>query len=459
MQREQSRRHRRTVQCALFWGVVCLGAACGDSQISSRTPPDQEPEIIVMDPPEIRAMAPAALRAGDAVTVLGSGFIADAEIELRVEGVFEQTNGAQDEVSFTVPATRVNAGRLEWTFEPDLPPAGFGHEVGTFRGTVTAVMSAADVSVEPSEPMAVELDVGPSLILWRARREDSECPKRIATTVAMQTPGAGELAFDWENFVEPPYELGAAPSVVVDVEAIGFGSGSVVAPLEISAAYVDLTGDAVVETRTVTIGRATRFELNPGTITMYERDQQSFPMAVNFRVTTTDGEALDRSLRFEYAWDQYVEYDGNVILKELYPPVQVSGCLAGGNLGRSVSYNSGTNETRGLSTSLSGNFSVETWILDIGFGFSTSSSRSSSESESLSISGRILPGQYGVFYRQTQRLERTGRIFRRNACGEPVEVGQAFVTDWNWAPDLAFTTNGVCPPAPPSNLPPAQVFE
>ncbi len=427
--------------------------------ISSRESPQREPEVIVMEPPEIRAMAPAALRAGDTVTVLGSGFVQEAEIVLQISGVFEQSNGAQDEVAFEVPASFVNAGRLEWTFEPVQPPAGFGHEVGTFRGTVSAVMSASDASTDPSEPMSVEIEVEPSLVIWRARRDGSECPKRIATTIAMRTPGAGEIAFDWDNFLEPPYELGAAPKVVVDVEAIGFGSGSVVAPLEISAAYVDLTGDPVVETRDITIGRATRFELNPGTITMYEREQQTFPMAVNFRVVTSDGETLDRSIRFEYAWDQYVAYDGDVILEELYPPVQVSGCLAGGTLGRNVSYNSGTNETRGISTSLSGNFAVETWILDIGFGFSTSSSRSSSESESLSISGRILPGQYGVFYRQTQRLERTGRIFRRNACGEAVEVGQAFVTDWNWAPDLAFTTDGVCPPAPPSNLPPAQVFE
>ena len=41
---------------------------------------------------------------------------------------------------------------------------------------------------------------------------------------------------------------------------------------------------------------------------------------------------------------------------------------------------------------------------------------------------------------------------------DEIVVGEARVTDWNWAPDLAVTQDGVCPPAPPSNLPPAQVF-
>ncbi|MEL6547174.1 MAG: hypothetical protein AAFQ82_21285, partial [Myxococcota bacterium] len=444
MQRMQNRRQRLRYRCVLLLGVVYLGAGCGgdDPKVSARQDPDDRPPIVEMPPPEVRAVAPTQIRAGGALTILGAGFVEDAEINLNVDGIFEHLDGGQEAVSFVAPARYVNAGRLEWTFEPALPPAGFGHELGTFRGTVVASMASPTVLTEPSEATAVEIEVEPSLILWRARAKDTQCPREMATTIAMQAPNAGEITFDLDNFTEPPYELGAAPRAIVDVEAIGFGSGSVVAPLEMSAAYVDLTGDPVVQTQTITQGRAARFDLNPGTITMFEQRQQIFPLTVNFRVALSDGTTLDRQIQFEYAWDQFVEYDGNVILRELYPPVQVSGCLAGGSLGRNVSYSSGQSESRGISTSLSGNFSVETWILNIGFGFNTSSSRSSSQSQNLSISGRVLPGQYGVFYRQTQRLERTGNIYRRDACGDPVEVGQVFVTDWSWAPDLAFTTSG-----------------
>jgi hypothetical protein len=57
-------------------------------------------------------------------------------------------------------------------------------------------------------------------------------------------------------------------------------------------------------------------------------------------------------------------------------------------------------------------------------------------------------------YRQLERLERRVDVIYHNACGQSGAVGEAELTNWNFAFDVA--QGKTCPP--PSNLPPAEVF-
>jgi hypothetical protein len=76
---------------------------------------------------------------------------------------------------------------------------------------------------------------------------------------------------------------------------------------------------------------------------------------------------------------------------------------------------------------------------------------SSATAAGQSSSQLIVPGQYGVWYRQRQRWEWRGTIVSYNLCGAPDEVGSMIFTDWKWGTELAQGLQ--CPP--PSTLPKA----
>jgi hypothetical protein len=236
---------------------------------------------------------------------------------------------------------------------------------------------------------------------------------------------------------------------------LGLQPQSATMPLTFTAAWVDFTGAPhsleVVRTST----RFSSFEIDFGDLPVGEVAADGY---VTLSVEDGLGQLLERNLAVNFAREHSVAYDGNVRTAELYTPVQVSSCIPGGPYGKSVSYTGGSSENRSRSVTTSVNVGISAWVFTAGFGMSVTETISSDESESLSMSGTVHPNQYGVFYRQTERLERKGQIVKRAACGADTVVGTASVTDWNWAPDLAITTNGTCPPAPKTNLPAAQVF-
>jgi hypothetical protein len=78
----------------------------------------------------------------------------------------------------------------------------------------------------------------------------------------------------------------------------------------------------------------------------------------------------------------------------------------------------------------------------------------SSSSTIVSFEGLILPGEYGVFYRQTTRLAIPGAVVSYNLCGEPEIVAETNFYDYAWSVDLA--QGAECPPFPESSLPEAQ---
>jgi hypothetical protein len=82
---------------------------------------------------------------------------------------------------------------------------------------------------------------------------------------------------------------------------------------------------------------------------------------------------------------------------------------------------------------------------------------SSSESTIMQFQGNILPGEYGVFYRQTTRLGVRGMIVAYNLCGMPSVVADATFNDFIWSVDLA--QGDECPPFPESDLPEAHCFQ
>lgn len=78
---------------------------------------------------------------------------------------------------------------------------------------------------------------------------------------------------------------------------------------------------------------------------------------------------------------------------------------------------------------------------------------SSADSVAKGFSGTIIPGTFGVFYRQTTRLLRRAAVVSYNMCGAAKVVGELDFFDYAWSPDLALGQS--CPPLPEPNLPEA----
>lgn len=78
---------------------------------------------------------------------------------------------------------------------------------------------------------------------------------------------------------------------------------------------------------------------------------------------------------------------------------------------------------------------------------------SSADSKSLAFTGLVLPGQYGVFYRQVTRTAIPGKIVAYNLCGNAEVVADASFFDYQWSLELA--QGPTCNPLPECHLPEA----
>ncbi|MFC1609901.1 hypothetical protein ACFL6C_02995 [Myxococcota bacterium] len=437
-----------------LWAPVCL-ACCGDAHIMLPTD-DPGEGLEPMQVPHVRLLSPPEWKAGDVVTVLGSDFVPPQRgfTVVRLDGEYVEDGGQSRKVDMTVRARYKNAGKVEFVFEPAFPPDGFGHAIGTFFGQARAY-NTDEESTAGSEPLSAQVGVGPSLIVWKTRPSSVDCPQRRRV----------EATVDGED-------------LLIDLEAIGMVPATNYTPLTFRAVYTDLEGEPHEVIEQLGGGNSVRMDLDLGRLAsgglgdyldmvldLNDVELRDLPadildadVFVSLSVEDGHGNILQRTTTVNVGIEHAVGYDGNVHISQIYSPAVVSSCIPGGDYGRSVTYSSSESETRARSLALSANVGVHISVVNIGFGLNVGANISSASSQSLAMSGDILPGQFGVFYRQTQRIERLGQIMERSVCGDERVVGEAHVTDWNWAPDLAVTHDGVCPPAPVSNLPSAQVF-
>ena len=149
-------------------------------------------------------------------------------------------------------------------------------------------------------------------------------------------------------------------------------------------------------------------------------------------------------------------YEGGQTYRERYAPVAVSDCLLGSDLGRNISYHENQSDSRqrtlrfvGLSGCADPEAELPHGSLSPVFGVDVREKVTSDRSKSLQVSGHLWPGEFGMFYRQTTRVERVATLWRQGQF-----LGLAVLTDWIFAPDLAKGDS--CPPA--SSLKPAATW-
>jgi hypothetical protein len=422
-----------------------------------------------------------------------------------------------------------DGNRLVWAqVGPFQNPFAKESQIGLFEGKVTAVNVSGDGSEAASAPYPLRLELRESIVIRELAPVNANCSEPVRRLLG--------------GF---PYQ--------VTVEAVGF------TPVNFTFA---VSGEAGRDR-----GRIYRQKATAKTATFGDKGELVFDpvpddvafQLINFSVSAVGVDGKERSNSLVFAVHRPIEYadSGTFKVAEVLAPMPDSGCMAGGSLGRSVTYTESHTDTRsrqvgvnwseawnesstdtktlshsvtkgititrngsktvtdtvgwstetGVHTNVGGEAGgtlfgvlslkamVETGVeqrwgrngshsesytqgWSVGRDYSTSDTESwafaktrgytltkggtdfwtvsSSDSKSLAFTGQILPGEFGVFFRQTVRVALPGALVAYNLCGEPTVVGKTSFFDYNWSVDLATGTS--CTPYPRPSLPEAQCF-
>jgi hypothetical protein len=402
-------------------------------------------------------------------------------------------------------------GPLQVPFSPT------GDEIGTFYGHVIATNVNGDYS-SVSEPTKVSLEVKPSIIVRRLQPVGADCSRPARRLLAGYAYEAEVEAIGFEpvNFTYtidgepgesmPRIERYPATARVHSVgpESINFVSVPntdmfYVAQLSVGALGVDgierglnlafgvhrpieyvSTGEvkiAEIEPARPVSGCIAGGDTNGRTVTYSEQetDTRSRTVGVTWNESwldqasgtsggsrsTTNATRVTVNQSQTQGWESHWEINGGVevggsagipLLGEVGVKTNVGGAYG---QRQSNSVTSGYTVGRDYSTT-----DTEQWAFTQTRGYTVAEGGSdfwtitSSSSTVTSFQGVILPGDFGVFYRQTTRLAVPGAIVNYNLCGVPEVVAEAYFYDYTWSVDLA--TGSSCPPFPESKLPPAQ---
>ena len=383
-----------------------------------------------MAAPTLAVVTPATWVAGTTIHVGGGGFIipGSGTVRLRLVGELVDGAGARHRVDTQVEGTYRAANKVDFVFEPDPTMVG----PGIFVGELVATNVAKSGETARSSPLATTITVAPSILLRRLEPGSQACPQKRAAGIMN-----GELV-----------ELG--------LEISGIPAASAAVPIVVTVAYVDVLEQARSVETAITDGRAATMTIDPGTLAptddAADLNDARLSRDIRLAITASNGAStLRRNVGFTVREPFEVLYDGSFETLDLWQPVAVTGCLAGGQWGASYDYEESFEEERERELELTTEDKISLWIIDVGFRIKTTEVARSRSSSRLAIGRSVFPNWFGAFYRQTSKILRSGTIVRYDACGAREVVGEALVTDWLWSPGFA-QKNGPCPPLPPAAL-------
>ena len=456
---------------------------------------------------------------GQAVRVYGQGFPLDGRYELIFDGEYRTTTGSARPVNnLAMRAIFRDAATLSWdSLGPYSNPFGVD-EPGSFFGTVQIHFQPYSDTAQDlySESMTVDFEVRPSVIVrefqpvtancqgGQVRRALAGLPYRLGVEVMGMNPetitytlsvpeislptirlrhiatATFDEAGEEQNLIFPdvPDAMNSYLGVVT-IETNGFDGSRVIGsfatkvhrPIEI---YYN--GNYEIAQRYTPepvsgctaggeAGREVRY--SEGTSLSLSRNfSTSFNSGWNNMRTFSEGsqETVGRNFSngigfgttdsVSWRWDAGGEIKGEVGLLG-------TGTSASARFGvandRGTTTNRSQNSMEGLSESQTTTES-ESYSNgeSLSRGESLGDSASSSSAISSDISGRVIAGTFGVWYRQATRIVRRGHLVAYNLCGEGEIVSDAELEDWLFAVDLALGNS--CDNFPASNLPPAECF-
>ena len=505
---------RRNVVIAIVAGAL-FGISCGGDEAPLPVKPS---EPFVNPKPVVAICSPGEIAVGDSLKLLGQSFIdpAHGKVYLQFKGNFFDSQGGSNPVDLQVTpkVSTTEKGQvksLSWEMWPNIVFHKGGDQLGRFVGQVIAVNAANDGSQQSSDPLAVAINILPSILPRLSQPVDAKCGAVVKDTLERQPmafigeviglragTSTAPLTFRW-TFQAEQWTLGFKSTGVNGIwEFIQNNKLSPFFTLEPGDVVRPKTGGIVLE-HTVTNGLTSKLGTmwdTPFTVRMASTagkeplgtarlaelitgslaNPGSSTATVNVEAEDASGKSAHLSLNLTIRQIAELIYNGDERVAENEAPKQMSGCIFGGTLGtdysyteseserrdRSVSYNWNTNYSVGMSASIGQWLPGFNWNvsfnagLSYGFGVNVAESVSSDKSTSRSMSKHILPGQVGMVYRQTVKIHRVGQVVVNTACGQSINIGDAVLTDWTWAAEVA--TGATCVPKPASSFV-AQKFE
>lgn len=455
--------------------------------------------------PAIQAISPSQLSAGERIQILGNNFCQAGECRTRVtfEGAYQAASGTNPVQLEVRDIEVVNQGTLAWTFAPNIPFSTRG-EPGVYSGNVRVYNEAMDgQGGVPSEPLAVQLSVGPSIIIRQMGPLSGACAAGGVTdsvegtsflfeveAVGLQpgTPGAPVMfgyTFLKENF---QFEGRFGDRYATDPQGIIPQSGAVSMILQVQNGLTSVLGGnqlqnvSVIRQSVATGGSGSNsgsalFDwmlsivpaLNPGdafalnaikTAPISNPEADHYNAAIAVVAVDRNGTMARRSIPLTVWTPIETAYDGNTNAVQAFEPLPVSGCIPGTAPPATLTYNEQAAEerSRNLNTQLIAKPAAGVSLLGLNaqiegeLGIRLDESVSSSQLSGQSLSVQVLPGEFGVVYRQTIQIERRVAVREHGACGETTDLGHAIITDWRWSPEVAKKKQPSCPPYPASKL-------
>jgi hypothetical protein len=463
-------------------------SACGGLEPDPTIPPDKTPEPWVNEKPQLLVASPGEMAVGDSLTILGQKLIkpTNGKIMLHFRGNYFDDAGAATPVDFDAnPAVTLDSNgvvkNVSWQLWPNIVFDRTGDHLGRFVGLVVALNMGNDGSQQFSDPLPLTINVQPSILPRIARPANSSCSSVVSDTLEGQgmaftaevvglRAGTSDnpLTFHW-SFLGEQWKV-AVNYGTMDPSSVVPKTGAFVLQDNVTSGRTSVVSDGgnrmfLLKIGSDLLGDSRLKELKTGTIAA---EGNNMPITVNVAAVDSSGKSAKLTIKLVIHRQAEMTYDGAMTVAERFPAVLVSDCIPGGDIGRDVTYHEGSSESRARSLGFSWNTSLGGSIAPIpsnpfalginfslGFGMNVSENVSTDKSKSLSIQGHILPGQYGVFYRQTTKLHRKASLVGFTQCGQSFQLGQVILTDWMFTPDLA--TGRAC--TPPTKLQPAQKFE
>jgi hypothetical protein len=257
-----------------------------------------------------------------------------AETKLHFRGTFAADDGVVEAVDFETEAHALDPSTVRWsTFGPYGDPfSSKPAALGTFEGTVGArVYDAAGTMRDDEDPIAIDFTVKPSIVVHELEPISASCSGPVKRLL-----GGGAYR--------------------VRVEAIGFEPVSYTYTLAAPAlSSPPFAVRHLADGRFDVAGERGDFIVPP-----VPEGEEAYDLIVT--VEARDAAARAHVTSFAIAVHRPLElfYDGAVDLAEILAPVPVSGCIPGGESGRTVQYSEAMQETRMKSFNVSWN---ESWLM------------------------------------------------------------------------------------------------
>ena len=457
-----------------------LISACGGEDWDMPQPPTTK--AWQNKTPSILMASPNAMAVGDKLVILGQNFIQSKNgyLLMVLKGTYYDSKNNAQVVDLQKKVVVINTGKASWTMYPNIVFDRTGDHIGRFIGSVAVVNMGNDGTRKYSSRLPIKVQVKPSIILRVARPSSSNCQPIVSKTIEntgfsfnAEVVGlrAGTkdapLTFYWTFLAEQwkvSYNYGT-----MDPNTVFPKQGAFVVKDRITSGNSSVVMDGgsrnfLIQVGSDMLGTASLKTLKTMPVPTMGN---SYSASVNVVAVDASGKQVLLRIPVDVARKASMTYDGVVKIRERFQPRPVTDCIPGGDIGRQVTYSEDKGETKARSMSFNYNANLAVNISPIpsnpfalginfsaGFGVDINASTSSSKSIGKSLSGQILPSEYGMFYRQTTKVERVGTIMIRNQCGAEASPGKAILTDWLWTPDLA--TGPTCPPK--TMLPKAERF-